>query len=354
MKNKLHVDEKTYKNILRWLRIQTIFLIIATMVSFCLVEWGINDYKFSFDLFLKSLGIIIPMCIFITIVNTINARWFAKQSTDLADGLAKAAEGDYHAKLDPSKASIFAVAYENFNKLEERLKKTGTLQDEFVNNYSHEFKTPITSIKGFAELLLEEDLDEKTRKKYLKIIVEESRKLTSLSEQSILLTKLNAQNIIPNKKKYSLDEQIRNCVIMQEPSCLKKNITINCDLDKVTIFQSEAILEHLWNNLISNAIKYSNQDGKIDITLTSDNNSIVVKVKDNGIGMSEDSINQIFDRFYQVDKSKTIDGLGLGLTIVGRIIELVEGKITVESELGKGSVFTVTLHKDQKHLLRNK
>lgn len=354
MKNKLHVDEKTYKNILRWLRFQTIFLIIATMVSFCIVEWGINDYKFSFDLFLKSLGIIIPMCIFITIVNTINARWFAKQSTDLADGLAKAAAGDYHAKLDPSKASIFAVAYENFNKLEERLKKTGTLQDEFVNNYSHEFKTPITSIKGFAELLLEEDLDEKTRKKYLKIIVEESRKLTSLSEQSILLTKLNAQNIIPNKKKYSLDEQIRNCVIMQEPSCLKKNITINCDLDKVTIYQSEAILEHLWNNLISNAIKYSNHDGKIDITLTNDNDSVVVKVKDNGIGMSKESINQIFDRFYQVDKSKTIDGLGLGLTIVGRIIELVEGKITVESELGKGSVFTVTLHKDQKHLLRNK
>lgn len=354
MKNKLHVDEKTYKSIMNWLKFQTIFLIIATMVSFCLVQWGINDYKFSFDMLLKSLGIIIPMIIFITVINFINARWFAKQSTDLADGLAKAAEGDYHAKLDPSKASIFAVAYENFNKLEERLKKTGTLQDEFVNNYSHEFKTPITSIKGFAELLLEEDLDEKTRKKYLKIIVEESRKLTSLSEQSILLTKLNAQNIIPNKKKYSLDEQIRNCVIMQEPSCLKKNITINCDLDKVIIFQSEAVLEHLWNNLISNAIKYSNKDGKIDITLTSDNDSVVVKVKDNGIGMSEESLNQIFDRFYQVDKSKTIDGLGLGLTIVGRIIELVEGKITVESEIGKGSIFTVTLHKDQKHLLRNK
>lgn len=354
MKNKFHVDEKTYKSIMKWLKFQTIFLIIATMVSFCLVQWGINDYKFSFDMLLKSLGIIIPMIIFITVINFINARWFAKQSTDLADGLAKAAAGDYHAKLDPSKASIFAVAYDNFNKLEERLKKTGTLQDEFVNNYSHEFKTPITSIKGFAELLLEEDLDEKTRKKYLKIIVEESRKLTSLSEQSILLTKLNAQNIIPNKKKYSLDEQIRNCVIMQEPSCLKKNITINCDLDKVTIFQSEAVLEHLWNNLISNAIKYSNKDGEIDITLTSDNDSVVVKVKDNGIGMSEESLSQIFDRFYQVDKSKTIDGLGLGLTIVGRIIELVEGKIVVESEIGKGSIFTVTLHKDQKHLLRNK
>lgn len=354
MKNKLHIDEVTYKNIVKWLKFQTMFILIGTIISFCIVTWGVEHFEFSENILLNSLGLIIPMCVVLTIINTINARWMAKQSTDLADGLAKAADGDYHAKLDPSKASIFAVAYENFNKLEERLKKTGTLQDEFVNNYSHEFKTPITSIKGFAELLLEEDLDEKTRKKYLKIIVEESRKLTSLSEQSILLTKLNAQNIIPNKKKYSLDEQIRNCVIMQEPSCLKKNITINCDLDKVTIFQSEEVLEHLWNNLISNAIKYSNKDGEIDITLKSDNDSVVVKVKDNGIGMSKESLNQIFDRFYQVDKSKTIDGLGLGLTIVGRIIELVDGKIAVESEIGKGSIFTVTLHKDQKHLLRNK
>lgn len=345
MKNKLHVDKITYRNILKWLKFQTIFILLASIISFCIVQWGVEYFDFNKHVLLNSIGLIIPMCIFITIVNTVNARWMAKQATDLADGLAKAAEGDYHAKLDPAKSSIFAVAYENFNKLEERLKKTGTLQDEFVNNYSHEFKTPITSIKGFAELLLEEELDEKTRKKYLKIISEEAGKLTSLSEQSIFLTKLNAQNIILNKKKYSLDEQIRNCVIMQEPSYLKKNITVNCDLEEVTIFQSEEILEHLWNNLISNAIKYTNKDGEINITLTSDGNSIVAKIKDNGIGMTEESLNQIFDRFYQVDKSKTIDGLGLGLTIVGRIIELIEGKIEVESELGKGSTFTIILKK---------
>ena len=286
------------------------------------------------------------MVLFITIINYVTAKWFAKQATDLANGLEAAASGDYNARLDSSKANIFEVAYENFNKLEERLKKTGTLQDEFVNNYSHEFKTPITSIKGFAELLLEEDLDEDTKKKYLKIIAEESKKLTFLSEQSILLTKLNAQNIIPNKKKYSLDEQIRNCVIVQEPTYLKKNITINCNLEKVNIFQSEELLEHLWTNLIGNAIKYTNNDGEISIDLTTDHNSIIVKIKDNGIGMSKNDLNQIFDRFYQVDKSKTIEGLGLGLTIVNRIIQLVEGKIEVESEQGKGSVFIVTLHKN--------
>lgn len=346
MKSKFHVDKITYKNILKWLRFQTAFILVASILSFVIVEWGINEYKFSLDLFLKGLGLIIPMCIFITIINTVNARLMGKQATDLADGLAKAAGGDYHAKLDPSKSSIFAVAYENFNKLEEQLKKTGTLQDEFVNNYSHEFKTPITSIKGFIELLLEEDLDEKTRKKYLKIIAEESRKLTSLSEQSILLTKLNAQNIIPNKKKYSLDEQIRNCIIMQEPTIMKKNITVNCNLEEISIFQSEEILEHLWNNLINNAIKYTNKNGQIDIELIVEKDLIIVKIKDDGIGMDEEQLKQIFDRFYQVDKSKTFEGLGLGLTIVSRILQLVEGKIKVESELGKGSIFTVFLYKD--------
>jgi len=171
MKMNEHIDKITDKNIKKWLRIQTIFLLIGSMLSFILVQWGLNEYKFSWDLILKSLGLIIPMSLFITIVNIINARWMAKQATDLADGLAKAVSGDYHAKLDPTKSTIFAVAYDNFNKLEEELKKANTLQDEFVNNYSHEFKTPITSIKGFAELLLEGNIDPKTRRKYLKIIV---------------------------------------------------------------------------------------------------------------------------------------------------------------------------------------
>lgn len=346
MKNKTYVDKITYKNILRWLRIQTIFILVSSMISFLLVEWGINNYRLSLDLLLKSLGLIIPMCLFITIINTINGRWMAKQATDLADGLAKAASGDYHAKLDPSKSSIFAVAYNNFNKLEEELKKSNTLQDEFVNNYSHEFKTPITSIKGFAELLLEEDLDEKTRKKYLKIIAEESEKLTYLANSSILLTKLNSQGIIPNKKHFSLDEQIRRLVIVLEPEYSKKNINLTCNLEEVNYFGSEEIMEHLWMNLINNAIKYTPDGGTISINLRNYSETIMFSVIDSGIGMTKEELKQIFNKFYQVDKSKTTKGLGLGLTIVSRIVQLVEGRIKVESEPNKGSSFTITLYKN--------
>lgn len=346
MKNKVYVDKITYKNILRWLRIQTVFILVSSMISFLLVEWGINDYKLSWTLLLTSLGLILPMVIFITVINTINGRWMMKQATDLADGLAKAASGDYHAKLDPSKSSIFAVAYNNFNKLEEELKKSNTLQDEFVNNYSHEFKTPITSIKGFAELLLEEDLDEKTKEKYLKIIVEESEKLTYLANSSILLTKLNSQGIIPNKKNFSLDEQIRRLVIVLEPEYSKKNINLTCNLEEVTYFGSEEIMEHLWMNLINNAIKYTPDGGNISINLRNYSETIMFSVIDSGIGMTKEELQQIFNKFYQVDKSKTTKGLGLGLTIVSRIVQLVEGKIKVESEPNKGSSFTVILHKN--------
>ena len=346
MKFRNQIDDITYRNILRWIRRQTIYFVLASMISFILVQWGLNNYNFSWDLIIKSLGVVLPMILFITIVNVMLSRSFARQATDLANGLARASSGDYHAKLDPKRSAVFEVAYNNFNKLEEELKKANTLQDEFVNNYSHEFKTPITSIKGFAELLLEEDIDKKTRDKYLRIIVEESERLTYLANSSILLTKLNSQGIIPDKKKYLLDEQIRRCIIVLEPEYSKKKIDLVCNLEEVFYYGNEEIMNHLWMNLINNAIKYTPEGGEITVNLRSYSKTIIFSVRDNGIGMSKEEVKQIFNKFYQVDKSKTTKGLGLGLTIVSRIVQLVEGKIKVESEMGKGSVFTVTLLKD--------
>lgn len=342
---KIHVDKITYKNIIRWLRFQTIFIVLASMISFCVVEWGMNDFKLSLDFILRSLGLIIPMILFITIVNFITARALAKQATDLADGLAQAANGDYHAKLYARDNDFFAVAYNNFNKLGEELKKANTLQDEFVNNYSHEFKTPINSIKGFAELMLDEELTKEEQKKYLNIIAEESKKLTSLSEKSILMTKLNTQTIVPNKKEYLLDEQIRRCVILFEPEYTKKKIKLSCNLEETIYYGSEELMEHLWMNLISNAIKYTDEGGNISINLRNYSKNIMVSIIDDGVGIAKEDLKNIFNKFYQVDKSKTTKGLGLGLTIVSRILQLIEGKIKVESKLGEGTSFTITLKK---------
>lgn len=343
---KINIDKRTLKKVKIWLKIQTLILILASMISFILVEFGVMGFKFSGVLFIKSLGLIIPMTLFISIINIFTANWLIRQATDLANGLEAAANGDYYAKLDPRKSTIFESAYNNFNKLEEELKKANTLQDEFVNNYSHEFKTPITSIKGFAELLLEEEIDKETEKKYLKIIAEESEKLTYLANSSILLTKLNSQEIIPKKNHFSLDEQIRRTVILLEPEYTKKKINLSCNLEEVEYFGSEELMSHLWMNLISNAIKYTNKNGNISVNLRGYNNNIIFSVIDDGIGMSEEDRKQIFNKFYQVDKSKTTKGLGLGLTIVSRIVKMIDGKIDVESELGKGSTFKVTFRRN--------
>jgi len=343
---KYFYDTKTAKNINRWLGLQTIGLVLATMISFFIVQFGVNGWHFSWTIIIRMLGMIIPMLFFITIINISTSKILTKQMVDLANALKAAAGGDYYAKLDPLESNIFEEVYSNFNTLSDELKKANTLQDEFVNNYSHEFKTPITSIKGFAELLLDEELPKEKQKKYLKIIAEESDKLTDLANSSILMTKLNSQEIIPNKKTFSLDEQIRKCVILQEATINKKRIDASLDLEEVKFYGSEEIMEHLWMNLISNAIKYTDDDGKIWINLKEDNKSITFSIKDNGIGISKEDLSQIFNKFYQVDKSKTTKGLGLGLTIVSRIIEMLKGKIEVESELKKGTKFIITLYKN--------
>ncbi|MGN1398773.1 MAG: sensor histidine kinase [Erysipelotrichaceae bacterium] len=342
---KSFTNTKTYQNIEKWLRNQTIFLVVSSMVSFVIVEFGVNNWQLSWQLLLRSLGLIIPMTLFITIINIYIARKFNVEAVDLAKGIEEASKGNYHAKLDPKQAIIFEDAYNNFNKLEEELKKANTLQDEFVNNYSHEFKTPINSIAGFACLLLSDDINEEDRKKYLKIISEESQKLSSLAENAILMTKLNSQSIVPHKKQYRLDEQIRRCVILFEPHYVKKKINFTCNLEETYYYGSEELMEHLWNNLISNAVKYTNQNGNISINLRNYANNIIFSIIDDGIGIAQKDLDNIFDKFYQVDKSKTTRGLGLGLTIVSRILQLVEGKIKVESTLSEGTNFTITLKK---------
>lgn len=339
---------KTYRNIEKWLRRQTAFLVISSMISFLLVEFAVNNWHFSWELLIRSLGLIIPMTTFITVVNVYIARKFTIEANDLAKGIEEASVGNYNAKLDPSKAMIFEEAYINFNKLEEELKKANTLQDEFVNSYSHEFKTPINAIAGFADLLISEDIGEEDRKKYLHIIAEESKKLTSLAENSILLTKLNSQTIVPHKKEFFLDEQIRRCVIMFEPIYTRKNINFTCNSEEASFYGSEELMEHLWMNLISNAIKYTNEFGSISINLRNYSSNIIISIIDNGIGIAENDLKNIFNKFYQVDKSKTTKGLGLGLTIVSRIVQLIEGKIKVESTLGEGTTFIVTLKKAKK------
>lgn len=337
------IDKETAINLNKTIWKQTIFVLIACFLCVLYMKFVENGYTITFNAILFAAGIFAPLAVILGISNYFVYKNTYRQFSELADGLEKAVEGDFYAKLDPSKAGVMSKVYKNLNRITDELKNVRNMQEDFVNNYSHELRTPITSIKGFSEMLLEEEVTEEERKKYLKIILDSANRLTNLAEESILMTKLESQEIL-EKEEYLLSEQIRNCIIMLEPQWSTKNIDMIIELDKIKYNGNKEIMQHLWTNLISNSIKYNKENGKLTVTLKkNDKNEIIVTISDTGIGMTEEQISHIFEKYYQAEKSKTMQGLGLGLTIVNRILNLVSGKIHVTSKLGEGSTFTVIL-----------
>ena len=259
--------------------------------------------------------------------------------------LEKIAKGDYKIKIPKVDAGTFVTMIENFNNMTTELDNRRSLNDDFVNNFSHEFKTPISSIKGFADLLLSDELEDEDRKKYLKIISEESERLASLSEKALFLSKINIQNTISDKIKYSLDSQIIKNLVIMEKNLKEKNITVNSDLDKIDYYSNPDIINHIWINLISNAIKYTNEDGAIYIKLKKIGKNIVFTIQDTGVGIDSEKQKYIFNEYYQVDESHKSKGVGLGLSVVKKVLNLVDGSIEVFSEVNKGTTFVVKLKK---------
>lgn len=344
--NRKNIDRETNKKINGIMWSQTLFVLIASFASVLFVKFAENGWYLDWYSVWFAGGIFVPLAIVLGISNHFMIKKFYRQFADLADGLEKAVDGDFYAKLDPTNSGAMEKVYRNFNKVTDELKKVRGMQEDFVNNYSHELRTPISSIKGFSEMLLEDNLSEEDRKKYLKIILDSANRLNNLAEESIIMTKLDSQDIL-EKEKYSLTEQLRNCIIMLEPSWSLKNIDVSVDMEEVLYNGNKDIMQHLWINLISNGIKYNKENGKINISLKNNDGKIVVSIADTGIGMSEDELSHIFEKYYQVEKSKTMQGLGIGLTIVGRILKLVNGTIDVKSKLGEGSTFIVTLPKEK-------
>ena len=186
-------------------------------------------------------------------------------------------------------------------------------------------------------------MDSKTRKHYEEVLDSNIKKLTNLTSNILSLSKIENQQIVPDKTEFLLDEQIRQSILFLEPEWRKKNIDFNLSLPKTKIYGSAELLSQVWQNLIGNAIKFSNQDGKVSIEITQQESIVSVRISDNGIGMNEEIMKHIFDKFYQGDKSHTSEGNGLGLTLVSRILKISDGEISVSSKENKGTTFVVTL-----------
>lgn len=280
-----------------------------------------------------------------------------KPLSELTKATKRVTNGDYSAKLEIGWSEKHTVKelsdlINDFNEMTEELQSTEMFRSDFIAAFSHEFKTPLQSIRGFARQLYEGELTREQQKEFSKIILDETEYLSVLSQNTLLMTNLENKDIITEKTEFSLDEQLRDCMIRLEPQWSEKNIEIDMDLQEVNVFWNEQLLAHVWGNLFDNAVKFTSKGGKIQVSCKKENGRIIVSVADNGCGIPADKINHIFDKFYQADSSHAARGNGLGLPLAKRIIELFGGTIETSSEPGKGTTFTVTLFTDNKGNVR--
>lgn len=266
----------------------------------------------------------------------------------LSRSIKEVAKGNYDIQLEDHGADQISQLTSDFNLMTNALKRNEYLSKEFVRNFSHELKTPITSIKGFAELICDNDLSMEEIKTYTKIISDEADRLLNTSQQILLLSRLDSTNTFPLEDIYNLDSQIRKIILLLQPQWQAKSLELEVDLDNVLVKANEEILYFVWTNLISNAVKYSRNDGSISVSLHV-NDKIVFEVKDTGIGMSDEDRSQIFQMFYTGNKARDSKNSGLGLTIVKTIVEKFKGSITCESTENVGSIFRVELGKEYIH-----
>ena len=232
---------------------------------------------------------------------------------------------------------------ESYNKMAQELGGIEMFRENFINSFSHEFKTPIVSIQGFAKQLKKENLSEEKKQEYIDIIISESKRLTNLSSNILMLSKLENQQIITDKTSFSLDEQIRNCILLLEKQWTAEDISFDIDMQEIQYTTNAEMLSQVWVNIIGNAIKFSPEGSSIRIKLFKEGDVITAEITDRGIGMDQQTISHIFERFYQGDRAHASEGNGLGLPLVKRIVELCNGNIRVESQYGKGTNFIVTL-----------
>lgn len=281
-----------------------------------------------------------------------SASYVTNPIIEISKGVQRVADGDFTVQLSfdsnhRKKKNVYsdeiAEMASNFNKMTRELNGMDYMRKDFMSNVSHEIKTPVAAISGFSEMLLDGGLSEQEQKEYLSYIYQESQRLSRMSENMLHMSRLDHQNIVDLSQEIKVDEQIRHCIILLNEKWPDKDIHYELQLEKCTMVSNNDLLFHLWTNLIDNAIKYSEQQGRIWITTKVENNSLKFSVKDEGIGISKEKLCKIYDKFYQCDVSHKKQGSGLGLSIVKRIVELLKGTILCESEEGIGTTMTVIL-----------
>lgn len=272
--------------------------------------------------------------------------WLYDSSFEIvSNALRRIARGDFNVFLNPKDLGQYNNFAYSINTMAKELGSMEALRQDFVSNVSHEIQSPLTSIRGYMELVENDATTPAQRKHYSEVIKAECDWLSQLSSNLLKLSSLDSGVASLSVSQIDLDEQLQNTVIVLDPQWSEKNLSITAKLDKVTIFADEGLLSQVWMNLLHNAVKFTPEGGTIHVTLTSSDEKTICTIADNGIGIAPEDQRRIFERFYKADKSRdrSISGNGLGLSLVKKIVELHGGSVRVKSEIGKGTTFIVIL-----------
>lgn len=291
------------------------------------------------------LGLLMGFAFLLSLILiVILTRYIVKPLQVLKAATHKIVDGDYNLQLDIRRKDEFGDLAKHFSHMAESIKRLDDMRQEFVANVSHEFQTPITSIQGFSETLMNNEMSEDEKQRYLQIIQDESKRLSSLSKQLLMLAALDKNMQLTKRTAFRLDEQIRQIFITLERQWTGKQLEIELELPEIVIQADEQLLYQVWFNLISNSIKFCSPQDTIAVRIDV-GKEVTVEIQDTGIGIAPDELPYIFDRFYKSDKARerAKTGSGLGLSICRKIIDLHHGSIHVTSELNKGTSFRIKL-----------
>ena len=332
-----------------------ISILLAAAIVALLIRFGIYPYRevAAFEHTGNAYSLMWLTVLVSLVIGSTAAFLTTKYSMDpvgrLVTHINRLASGDYRTRLNDKDflagTPAFQPVTESFNKLAEELQNTEMLRSDFINNFSHEFKTPIVSIAGFAKLLKRGNLTQEQQQEYLSIIEEESMRLSYMATNVLSLTKVENQTILTDVTQFNLSEQIRSCILMLERKWDSKNLDLQLAFDEHHISANEELLKQVWINLLDNAIKFTPEGHTVQVKVSESEDSVTVSVMNTGSEIPLEDQKKIFHKFYQADQSHATQGNGVGLAVVKRIVELHGGEISVFSE-NEVTVFTVQLLKE--------
>ena len=347
------------KSILKWLSHYFVFFLLVAFVITCCTMLFVSILRDDLGITLTNENIgtaakftflnVALLSLIFTIVDTIRRKLTVeKPIKNITDAAEKIVQGDFSVRVKPQSRfgtdATFNKVIDCFNKMAEELGSVETLRTDFIANVSHEMKTPLAVMQNYGTLLQATDLSAEKRIEYAKGVADGSRRMADMMTNILKLNRLENQQIYPQVTQFDLGEQLCECLIAYENVWEKSKIEIETDIAENVIVRADAeLLAHVWNNLFSNAFKFTPSGGTVTVSLTATDNYAFVKVKDTGCGMSPEVGAHIFEKFYQGDTSHSVQGNGLGLALVKRVIDIMQGEIEVESILGKGSTFTVRI-----------